>query len=168
MDVQGWSATVLRWRFLAVLLCLAPVSALLWRPHWGTSKVFIATCGAVGAQVAVILVPRVLWFQFETKVVWEDIRADHVAARCLLTVSNLVTVVGFAVCCTILAVRVHAGDFWSMSTVAEVGSTLFLVKQAQAAIGPPALSLGKVIATRRQRRLQDDLELRPVLHVSLV
>lgn len=152
---------LVKYRHWLGLIWLIPIGLAFLLPSIARNPYFVASSVVVCAQVAVIMAPRVLWFQFEDRVTWEDIQHDRGAKHFLLIVSDLVTVGGCAICVTVLVSRYHAGDLLAMATVAEIGSTLFLVKQAQRLIGRPALSYGRHRARLRQTRLAQDLQARP-------
>lgn len=165
--VMGWSQLArARWvvlLLLAALVVAGGMGAARLAPDLAHARWFVLLASATGTQLVVLLAPRVLWVQFETRTVWEDIRHDLPASLVLIAISNVVTVCGIAVCVTVLVHRFRIGDLLDMGTVAEVGSTLFLAKQAQAACGPPALKFGEFLAARRQRRVTADLLHRPPL-----
>ncbi len=160
-DLPCVSDAAIRRRFWLLLLCAAPALVAYLNQPLGRSVYFVAVSVFCCAQIGVIVAPRTLWAQFETKVVWEDVKDDRSAKWFLLVVSNLVTTVGFTICVIVLERRYSTGDLLSMSTVAEIGSTLFLVGKAQAAIGKPAIAFGRNRARHRQRAHEEDLQLRP-------
>lgn len=160
-DLPCVSDAFIRGRFWLLVLCALPALLAYYLPALAHSVVFVAGSVFCCAQIGVCVAPRTLWAQFENKVVWEDIKDDRSAKWFLLVVSNVVTTIGFTVCVIVLERRYSAGDLLSMSTVAEIGSTLFLVGKAQAAIGKPAMAFGRAQARRRQRVQEEDLQLRP-------
>lgn len=157
------SDTCIQRRYTAMALVAVPIFVGVFRPDVASNPVFLAGIVAVCAQALVIAVPRVLWLQFEREVHWEDICHDRDAQKCFLLLSNLVVVAGLAICVTVLVGRYHAGDLLQMATVAEIGSTLFLVRQAQATLGRPALAYGRFVSRRKEERLVSDLIERPRL-----
>ena len=151
----------MRWKVFAVVAGAVALITALVPPTVRQSPFFVAAAVGVCGQAGVLVAPRVLWAQFEVGVHWEDVCHDHRARTVLLVLSNIVTVVGLAICVTVLTMRYHAGDLLSMTTVAEIGSTLFLVERAQGATGRPALALGRYLARRRERMCAEDLVRRP-------
>lgn len=134
----------------ALLLAPAAVTASLW---------FLVPATALCCQAACIAVPRLLWLQFEAPLTWEDVASNPVARTIVIVASNVATVAGFTLCVVVLRSKYTTGDLLSMTTVAEIGSTLFLVKQAQAAVGRPALLLGA--ALKRAAALRDAVDAPP-------
>lgn len=154
-----------RWWPLATIGLAVAAAGMSLPPDIVGAPVFAAIAAAACMQALILGHPRVLWMQFERPVTWEDVVQHNAARIIVLGVSDVVTVAGFAVCVWVLRGRYSAGDLLSMSTVAEVGSTLFLVKQAQAAAGRPALALGGWLAARRRAALAADMVARPTFDV---
>ena len=151
-----------RGRFLLLLLWAIPVMLAVLFDAIAREPVFVAASAAASTLVFVAVAPRVLWFQFEDRIVWEDIRTDAWARRMLLAVSFVVTLVAATICITTIVLRYHADDLLSMATIAEIGGTFALAKQVQYSLGRPALSLGRYMAKKRsaqesrRRMLQPD------------
>lgn len=160
-EVYARWPTVQKYRWAACVVVAIPLLCAFYAPVTARSPYFVAAATAICVQVGIFIAPRSLWFQFEPQVTWADIHG-HPRAQCIvLVVSNIATVVGLAVCVTVLARRYHTGDLASMSTVAEIGSTLFLAKEAQRLAGRPALSFGKMHIQSQARRARADIAHRP-------
>jgi len=115
----------------------------------------VAVACAVGVLVSLVMLRfrAVLTFQFQPPVYWTDVADEPLARRVVLWVSALATLMSTTVCTFVFTRRVANESLWTMTTVAEIGSTLYLIKYIQHLAVRPVLVLARMWSQRQLRHL---------------